>query len=282
MKKLVALMLTLLIGTCAIMFTGCGSAFDGNYKEVEKGEVKTFSDEVSKTENNEGVSIDYSKGFSLSTNYEMKTSSLTSTAKVEAKAIAVDGKLEMSGKVETSTNGELMGVKADVKLNGEVYYKDGYAYTNISTSGISAKIKAKSSVDEVLGKYMGSIDEGTYCSLPQLLVEYGDKTGVKFYMDKTDAQCKIKIVVPEMEEDDPELKELGLGKVAVKGEFYLVYDAQNKLTAVKASAEMYSKENKANYIKVNFVAEPFGGKISFPNDLDSYSVGSLFPKSDNA
>jgi len=73
MKKLVALMLTLLIGTCAIMFTGCGSAFDGNYKEVEKGEVQTFSDEVSKTENNEGVSIDYSKGFSLSTKYEMKT-----------------------------------------------------------------------------------------------------------------------------------------------------------------------------------------------------------------
>lgn len=259
MKKLVALMLTVLIGTCAIMFAGCGSSFDGNYKEVEKGEVQTFSDEVSKTEGNAGVSIDYSKGFSLSANYELKTAGVSMSAKVEAKVVAVDEKVEMSGKVETNVG---------AKMNGEVYYKDGYGYVNVSTNGISAKLKSKASVDEILGSYT-KLDDGDYCSLPELLVEFGGIDGVKFYMDKTDAGCKIKIVVPEMEKS---ASEAGIGKVTVKGEFYLVYDAQNRLTAVKASMETIQKSGNDNLLKISFVAEPFSGKVSFPSDLDSYAL----------
>lgn len=272
MKKLVALMLTVLIGTCAIMFAGCGSSFDGNYKEVEKGEVQTFSDEVSKTEGNEGVSIDYSRGFAVSSNYEMKTAVLSTSVKVEAKAVSVDGKVEMSGKVETNASGTINGEdlfkEGYGKINSEVYYKDGYGYVSVSANGISSKLKKKVNIGDFLDDYM-NFDNSEYCSLPDLLVEVGTVDGVKFYMDKSDAGCKIKIVVPEMEQST---SEAGIGKVTVKGEFYLVYDAQNRLTAVKASLETVQKSGNDNLLKISFVAEPFSGKVSFPNDLDSYAL----------
>ena len=239
----------------AFALTGCGSAFDGNYKEAKAEEVAAFSENV---ENAEGTKIDYSNGVSAKVTMNTTIGAVISKMDMDYKMKGVGDKIEVAGKVFAT------GEKNNENFDASVYYKEGYMYINGKYAGVTVKQKTAISIEGMMSQMdLGMIDH--YSSLPAILAEYSFQAelpeNIKVYFDigKDTQKVKVEINISENESTS-------------KTTIYLIYDADYNLTALKVESKTSSNVFGAVYeVELNLTVEVYNGKINIPSDLDTYT-----------
>ncbi len=256
-KKILACVMGVLLVMSACMFTACGSSFDGKYEEVTSEQVKTYANTVSDKEmdkNTKGVKLSYN--FKLTNGEKEASSSMTITSTVS------DGK--MQGAIEASAKGE--NETAEIKL----YLKDNYIYNNYKRTkngeeitSSKKKIPSLINFDAVVALADDVVALPADYKLLEVINDYQDAIGVKFYMDTTSkGVTKVKISVEKNEDLTDQ----------IYGDFYFLFNDNKEVIGVKV--ELTELEG-SRVLTISYSVEYYTGKVKFPKDLDSYETSLI-------
>lgn len=250
MKKLLCSIMCVVLAMGALSLVGCGSVFDGNYKEMTLEDAKTFSATVEETEN--GEEIDYATGVKYTLKGNMETTygekKTNFSADVGMKIGSYDGKLQMQGNMNVSAGEE-------DSIDSDIYFADDYMYYALEMNGLEVKTKARMSIDDFIDYYVyfASMD----MSLSYLVSTAGyitaNKGSIKFFMDKSEDYTKIKI---EAVEGDSEI------------EIILVFNANNQLIATKAEVKYNVVDEEHDYSmkgEIYIEIAPWEGTVKLPS-----------------
>lgn len=247
MKKFLYFVVCVILALGAFAMVGCGSeetAFDGNYQEATVAEATTFAQDLSK----ESSAIDYSIGveYNFDMSYTMTYGEETYTMDIamEMNMIAVEGKLQMAGTMDATSNGETDTAK--------VYYVDDYFYLNGEADGETTKIKYKMSIDDFIGNYTDDVDISfSLLSYIEMAGEIEAEGGsIKFYIDNSDAETtKVKIELTEGEEANATI--------------YLLYNADKELVGAKYDVAI--DNGTEGSITMSVEIAPWSGTVSLPS-----------------
>lgn len=250
-KKILACVMGVLLVFSACMFTACGSSFDGKYEEVTSEQVQTYAKSVTNDEmdkNSKGVKLVYNLKITNGEQEETHSVSITSTIS--------DG--ELQGSIEAYAK------KGNNSEEIKLYAKDNYVYNNykkirdgeeVTTS--KKKVPSLINFDAVvdIADSVVSMTPVVDLSLLEIINNYQDELGIKFYMDTTSKDVtKVKISVDG---------EYG------KGDYYFLFNAKKEVVGVKM--EITQKEGTST-ATLSYSVEYYTGKVKFPRDLDSYQT----------
>lgn len=251
MKKLLCSIMCVVLAMGALSLVGCGSVFDGNYKEMTLEEATAFSATVNQVEDAE--EIDYATGVEYTLKGNMETRRGEDTMKVSAdvgmKIGSKDGKLQMQGNMNVSSNDNSV-------IDSDIYFADGYMYYALEMKGLEVKTKAKMSIDKFIRDNVpfGSINismSGLVEAAGYITAEEGS---IKFFMDKSEDYTKIKVVQTAVSGN--------------RGEVILVFNASNQLIAAKVESKIDQADEEHNYaIKGEIYLEiaPWEGTVKLPS-----------------
>ena len=262
MKKLLTTITCLLIATCMLFMTGCGSVFDGNYVEASAAEVTTFVEQVDAVQENEN--FNYASGVQLKTSVYLKYVEGTVSQEIDLvmdyKAVLVENDMQAQGNIKMKLPSEMGG-----NMTADFWQKDGYMYLK-GTSLQDGEIKAKypMSFDDMFGDLMDEFSEISLNSDINYYLGFAEnyQDTVKFYIEQTETSNKIKIEIPEITEEG----------VTVSMQVVMVYDANYRITAAKV--DMSLVENSVT-MKANFEIEGWEGTIQLPADADTYTYAGM-------
>lgn len=251
MKKLLCSIMCVVLAMGALSLVGCGSVFDGNYKEMTLEDAKTFSATVKETDN--GEEIDYAKGVKYTLKGNMETTfgekKTNVSADIGMKIGSKDGKLQMQGNMNVSAGEE-------DSIDSDIYFADGYMYYALEMKGLEVKTKAKMSIDEFVSDYasFASMD----VSLSELVSLAGyitaEEGSIKFFMDKSDDYTKIKVVQTSVSGGE--------------GEVIFVFNASNQLIATKVEVKYNEVDEEDGYSmkgEIYLEIAPWEGTVKLPS-----------------
>ena len=254
MKKIFAIVLSALLCLSLFMVAGCGSAFDADYKETDAETMNEIVDKVEDAE--EGTSIDYFKGVKLVIDVKMNMSVQGKTESMAVKSnmvmTAVDDNLIMSGEIKADTD--------DGKVDGKVYYSDGWLYANGTYKDNQIKMKQAMPIEYFIGHYTDGAEQ--MMDIAFAMRQFGSLEGAKFFQAEKDGNTYIKFTFESAE----------MGKV----EMYFIFNADFNLIGFKMqSSGKMELDGGSMESKMLISMEPYSGSINLPSDLDTYEEGEF-------
>lgn len=282
MKKLFAIIVSVVMVFASMTLFACDSTFSGNYKEATAEETQTFVNKVMEAQaSNPALGI--IAGMDLETKIIVSGKEdgkdVDATIKAEAKSTVTEDKaFNLSAKAEISATGNKMIEAYNGKY--EVYAAGGKVYLKMAQDNKDEiKISMDMKLDDILGManmdsvgYMTGgmdldIDEYfEYLEDIKSTQEYFGADAIKFYLDSKDGSHKLKIEFNVVNKAD--IDEL-------KGELYLAFDENYAFKGIKADLSLKEDDVKAEI----FVSlKSYDGSVKLPSEseLEKYTSGNLF------
>ena len=277
MKKLFTITLWLVTAICALTFSGCGNSyFNGNYSQTSKEDVIAYADNLSSSSND----INYIDGYKLEIELDVSMNegdaySIDLETEIMLKLVNVENSLQMQGEIEMDMTTE--GVETGI--SGDVYLKDGWLYTDAKLkangTSVSTKTKEQTGVDDFVEEMLAGFDYLINVDIFDALdLDEVYDCDIELYWEKTTEETKIKIVVPKNTYSIEEYGEVYAGNIS--GEFYFIYDSNNKLTAMMFEMESTQTTSQDGVLlsaieyEIKYSITPYSQSISMLSNLDSY------------
>lgn len=260
MKKFLAVLLSLFVALGCFSMAGCkdSSVFDGNYTEVDKASITAFSTEVEEKE----TAVDFADGVKMTFEVSFPIEDKVYEIEMEFNTMLKNNKLLIEGEMEMP----MQNGKGDVDtMTADFWFADDYMYMKAKYDGEEVKMKMLMNINEFIDEYAGASTDDVETNLSDLLEEYADVEGVKFYLEQTETISKAKLEVPETI----------ISGQKVKMTSVLVYNEEQILTGVMMDLEMYldhdSDPETEDIITRTYVSiEQWTGEIELPSDYLSY------------
>ena len=277
MKKLFTITLWLVTAICALTFSGCGNSyFNGNYSQTSKEDVIAYADDLSSSSND----INYIDGYKLEIELDVSMNEGDAfftdvETEIMLKLVNVEDSLQMQGEIDMDMSTD--GVKTGI--SGDVYLKDGWLYTDgkLTANGtsVTTKTKQQTNVDDFIDDMLAGFDYLINVDIFDALdLDEVYDCDIEIYWEKTTEETKIKIVVPKNTYSIEEYGEVYAGNIS--GEFYFIYDSNNKLTAMMFEMESTQTTSQDGVLlsaieyEIKYSITPYSQSISMPSNLDSY------------
>lgn len=261
MKKFLAVLLSLFVALGCFAMAGCkeSSVFDGNYTETDKAGITAFATAVEEKE----TAVDFADGVKMTFEVSFPIEDKVYEIEMEFKTMLKNNKLLIEGEMEMP----MQNGKGDVDtMTADFWFADDYMYMKAKYDGEEVKMKMLMNINEFIDEYAGASTDDVETDLSDLLEEYADVEGVKFYLEQTETISKAKLEVPETI----------ISGQKVKMTSVLVYNEEQILTGVMMDLEMYldhdSDPETEDIISRTYVSiEQWTGEIELPSDYLSYS-----------
>ena len=266
MKKLFKTLvcLTLALVMC-FGLTACGE-FDGNFKTVASAdEINTTFAKVNTEES------DTETGYQLKATFKGAFENELGKGDID---MALNGKVSIKDGVKSaiestmtfSGSNALRAYESSVDAN--VYTGDGAMYSHTvtflngaETANTKIKVDFGDDLQSVLDNFAGMASEGAEgIDFFAMTAAELETQNVKVYIDSSDKGTKIKF---EFDDTDK-----GENSVFGKGSAIFSFGANNLLRGYQMNYELQG-------LKVFVELKPFNGKVTLPNDLDTYTGLSI-------
>ena len=282
MKKFLAILLGIVMCFGATALVGCGSQFDGNYKEVDATQLETFAASAAEAETKE-VSLDGAKlvmSMESIDGEEYTKTSMDVTLKVSDDVLQLAGSMKSDMKSESYINeGEYETMKTDAK----VYMPgDGFMYTDgsMEMAGEKESVKVKTPMPFSIETYISMQGANVQMDVADIIEATGvyEDENVKFYLDDAgEGQGKKFKVVVDVNDEEGVRGEDGYYKTSVKAEYYVIMDKDYNVTAFKVTGEIntvYQDDGveESSLTKVSATVELWDGEIEFPEGMTDWEL----------
>ena len=263
MKKFINVLLSLILALSLLVFTACdentGNIFEADYKEASVAELATLVNSVDASTN--GDEVNFNDGVKLVLNANI----MGTTIQMDLKTQKTEDDLLMEGSVLTAAT----YATYTNEIQGKVYYKGGYLYTDSSSSvklddQVISQEFSKTKQAYTLDEYLEVFTELSIIELDieEMLDQFEETENVKYYVAKTNTKTNVKIEITNFSEDG----------TTVNGSVVFVFDANYKLIGYMMDATIsatYFGETETYNTYMSF--EPWSGTVNIPSDLSDYN-----------
>lgn len=283
MKKLFAIMISVVMVFASMTLFACDSTFSGNYKEATADDTQAFINKAMEAQaENPALGIiagmDFEAKITVSGKEDGKD--VDATIKAEAKSTVTENKaFNLSAKAEVSASGNQMLEAYNGKY--EAYATGDKLYLKLAQKDKDEiKISVAMKLDDILdmanmdsigymAENMMDVDMESYLGYLENIKatqEYFGADAIKFYLDSKEGSHKLKVEFNVVNKAD-------IGEL--KGELYLAFDENYALKGVKTDLSIKAEDVK---VKISVSLKSYDGSVKLPSDseLEKYTnSGSL-------